>query len=83
MELAGELDRVHARRAALAGEIEEVFLAHPFGKLLQTCQRSRLSLPRCPRVHEIPYPCAMSLHAPRTGRGSVRRGPERPARPSR
>lgn len=35
-ELAGELDRVHARRAALAGEIEEVFLAHPFGKLLQT-----------------------------------------------
>jgi len=35
-ELAGELDRIHARRAALAGEIEEVFGAHPFGKLLQT-----------------------------------------------
>jgi hypothetical protein len=35
-ELAGELDRVHARRAALVGEIEEVFGAHSFGKLLQT-----------------------------------------------
>jgi transposase len=35
-ELAGELDRVHARRDALAGEIEEVFLAHPFGRLLVT-----------------------------------------------
>lgn len=35
-ELAGELDQIYARRAALAGEIEEVFLAHPFGKLLQT-----------------------------------------------
>lgn len=33
-ELAGELDRVHRRRDALAGEIEEVFLAHPFGQLL-------------------------------------------------
>ncbi|HEX4867487.1 MAG TPA: IS110 family transposase [Acidimicrobiales bacterium] len=33
-ELAGELDRVHRRRDALAGEIEEVFLAHPFGHLL-------------------------------------------------
>src|SRR5690606_27208834 len=32
-ELAGELDRVHRRRDALAGEIEEVFLAHPFGQL--------------------------------------------------
>jgi transposase len=33
-ELAGELDRVQKRRDALAGEIEEVFLAHPFGRLL-------------------------------------------------
>jgi transposase len=33
-ELAAELDRVHARRDALAAEIEEVFLAHPFGQLL-------------------------------------------------
>lgn len=35
-ELAGELDRVHERRDALAAEIEEVFLAHPFGRLLLT-----------------------------------------------
>ena len=35
-ELAGELDRVFARRDALAGEIEEVFLAHPFGELLSS-----------------------------------------------
>ncbi len=35
-ELAGELDRIYARRDALAGEIEEVFVAHPFGQLLQT-----------------------------------------------
>jgi transposase len=35
-ELATELDRVYARRDALAGEIEEVFLAHPFGELLST-----------------------------------------------
>lgn len=35
-ELAGELDRVHERRNALAAEIEEVFLAHPFGRLLVT-----------------------------------------------
>jgi transposase len=35
-ELAGELDRVLTRRDALAGEIEEVFLAHPFGELLST-----------------------------------------------
>lgn len=35
-ELAGELDRVHRRRDALAAEIEEVFLAHPFGELLIT-----------------------------------------------
>lgn len=35
-ELAGELDRVFARRAALATEIEEVFMAHPFGQLLST-----------------------------------------------
>jgi transposase len=33
-ELATELDRVHQRRDVLAGEIEEVFLAHPFGQLL-------------------------------------------------
>jgi transposase len=33
-ELASELDRIHDRRDALAGEIEEVFLAHPFGQLL-------------------------------------------------
>jgi transposase len=35
-EVATELDRLHARRDALAGEIEVVFLAHPFGQLLQT-----------------------------------------------
>jgi transposase len=35
-ELAGELDRIHRRRDTLAGEIEEVFLAHPFGELLTT-----------------------------------------------
>lgn len=35
-EVALELDRLHARRDALAAEIEEVFLAHPFGQLLQT-----------------------------------------------
>jgi transposase len=35
-ELAGELDRTYARRDRLAGEIEEVFSAHPFGRLLQT-----------------------------------------------
>ncbi len=33
-ELAGELDRVCSRREALAGEIEETFLAHPSGELL-------------------------------------------------
>jgi transposase len=33
-ELAIELDRAQRRRDALAGEIEEVFLAHPFGRLL-------------------------------------------------
>lgn len=33
-ELAAELDRVHGRRDALATEIEEAFLAHPFGELL-------------------------------------------------
>jgi transposase len=33
-ELAVELDRLHRRRDALAGEIEEVFLAHPFGPVL-------------------------------------------------
>lgn len=35
-ELAVELDRLHARRGALAAEIEEVFLAHPFGQVLVT-----------------------------------------------
>ena len=33
-ELAGELDRLHRRRATLAEEIAGVFLAHPFGELL-------------------------------------------------
>jgi len=33
-ELAADLDRVCARRDALAGEIEEAFLAHPFGELV-------------------------------------------------
>jgi transposase len=33
-ELAGDLDRIHHRRDTLAAEIEEVFLAHPFGQLL-------------------------------------------------
>ena len=33
-ELASELDRVSARRDGLAAEIEEAFLAHPFGELL-------------------------------------------------
>jgi transposase len=33
-ELATELDRVCARRDVLAAEIEEAFLAHPFGELL-------------------------------------------------
>lgn len=35
-EVTGELDRTHARRAALEAEIEEVFLAHPFGQILVT-----------------------------------------------
>jgi transposase len=35
-ELAAELDRVFCRRDALTSEIEEVFLAHPFGELLST-----------------------------------------------
>ncbi len=35
-ELAAELDRLHKRREALAGEIEEVFLAHPFGPVLMS-----------------------------------------------
>jgi len=33
-ELAAELDRVFARRAALEKEIEEAFLSHPFGEIL-------------------------------------------------
>ena len=33
-DLAAELDRVCGRRDALAAEIEETFLAHPFGELL-------------------------------------------------
>jgi transposase len=33
-DLAAELDRVCGRRDTLAGEIEEAFLAHPFGELL-------------------------------------------------
>jgi transposase len=35
-ELAAELGRVYARRDALAVEIEEAFLAHPFGELLSS-----------------------------------------------
>jgi transposase len=35
-ELATELDRVFARRDTLATEIEEVFMAHPFGELLSS-----------------------------------------------
>src|SRR5690606_27078593 len=35
-ELAVALDRLHGRRDALAAEIEEVFLAHPFGQVLVT-----------------------------------------------
>ena len=35
-ELAVELDRVYARRDALPAEIEEAFLAHPFGELLSS-----------------------------------------------
>lgn len=35
-ELVGELDRLHQRRDALAAEIGEAFLAHPFGQLLVT-----------------------------------------------
>jgi transposase len=35
-ELAVELDRIHTRRDVLAAEIEEVFLAHPFGQVLVT-----------------------------------------------
>ena len=35
-ELAVELGRVVDRRAALAGEIEEAFLAHPFAELLSS-----------------------------------------------
>lgn len=33
-ELAAELDRLHSRRDRLVAEIEEAFLAHPFGQLL-------------------------------------------------
>jgi transposase len=33
-ELASELDRLHQRRDALEKEIEEVFMAHPFGEIL-------------------------------------------------
>jgi transposase len=35
-EVAVELDRVYARRDTLAAEIEEAFLAHPFGELLSS-----------------------------------------------
>lgn len=35
-ELVVELDRIHTRRDALAAEIEEVFLAHPFDQVLVT-----------------------------------------------
>jgi transposase len=33
-ELAGELERLYQRRARLAAEIEEAFLAHPFAQVL-------------------------------------------------
>src|SRR5690606_22273263 len=33
-ELAADLDRVHARRAELAAQIEEVFLKHPLAEVL-------------------------------------------------
>lgn len=33
-ELAGDLDRVHTKRAELAKQIEEVFLQHPLAKVL-------------------------------------------------
>ena len=35
-DLASELDRLHARRDQLAGELEEVFAAHPLGPVLAT-----------------------------------------------
>lgn len=35
-ELVGELDRVYVRCDALTNEIEEAFLAHPFGELLSS-----------------------------------------------
>jgi transposase len=35
-ELAVELDRVFVRRQALGTEVEEVFMAHPFGELLSS-----------------------------------------------
>ena len=36
MAPSGELGRTYGRRDRLVGEIEEVFTAHPFGRLLQT-----------------------------------------------
>ena len=35
-DLAGELDRLHARREQLAADLEEAFLAHPLGPVLVT-----------------------------------------------
>ena len=35
-ELADEVDRLFARRDALVAEVEEAFLAHPFGELIST-----------------------------------------------
>ena len=40
-DLASKLDRVLARRGVLAAEIEDVFLADPFGELLPTLPRVR------------------------------------------
>lgn len=40
-ELAADLDRVSARRDALAAEIEQAFLAHPSGELLASMPRDR------------------------------------------
>jgi transposase len=35
-DLADDLERIHARRAQLAAQVEELFLAHPLGEVLVT-----------------------------------------------
>lgn len=35
-DLASDLERIHARRAQLAAQVEELFLRHPLGKVLVT-----------------------------------------------